>query len=420
MTDIGSFPHRLERNPYSDPREPQRDLRRERRRRSYGEEERRVLSLAAHRVAMAEVRAWPGYAPTPLRALPGLARRLGVDAVLYKDEGERFGLGAFKALGGAYAVSRLLVREVTRRTGAADVSSGELLGGAHRELAARITVACATAGNHGRGVAWGSELFGCRCVVFVPREVSGHRVRAIASHGADVVRVDGGYDEALGRLRDEAARRGWHVVSDKSMGPETETVARDVMQGYTVLVEEALGQLPGGRLPTHAFVQAGVGGLAAAVCAHFWERLGPERPLFVVVEAESADCLLRSARAGRPVTIEATLRTRMGGLACREPSPLAWRILRRGADFFLAVPDEASVEAMRSLAAGWDGDPAIVAGESGAAGAGGLLCVAGDASSRSALGLHAASRVLLIGTEGATDPAVYEEIVGLPPAEVAS
>jgi diaminopropionate ammonia-lyase len=178
-----------------------------------------------------------------------------------------------------------------------------------------------------------------------------------------------------------------------------------------VLAEEALAQLPAGERPTHLFLQAGVGGMAAAVAGHLWETLGEARPTVVVVEPARAACCYESARAGRPVSLEGDLDTLMACLSCGEPSLLAWEVLDAGADFFLTIPDEAALRAMRVLAKGAGGDPAVVAGESGAAGVAALLVAAESPELREALGLGGEARVLVIGTEGATDPEIYRRIV---------
>jgi diaminopropionate ammonia-lyase len=385
--------------------------------RPYGDAEREILSLERHSAARAEIRSWPGYAPTPLHPLRRLARELGLGSVWYKDEGPRFGLGSFKALGGPYGIGRLLGREVGARTGDATPLSLQLLKTHHREFLSRVTVTCASTGNHGRSLAWAAELLGCRCVIFVPGGISPGRAKAMASYGAEVVRVDGGYDEALCLARETAATEGWHVISDKSEGLATEQMGCDMMQGCTVLIAEVLEQLPEDSIPTHVFVPAGVGGLAGAVTAHLWEALGERRPAMVIVESVEADCLLQSARAGHPVILEGPLDTMTLGLACREPSPLAWSILRPGAHFFLAISDEASAKTMRRLAVG-DDDPSIAVGESGAASAAALICAATDPEAREALGLDSGSVAVVIATEGATDSIIYERIVGHAPGVV--
>jgi diaminopropionate ammonia-lyase len=367
----------------------------------YGARQRAVLNRAAFEHAQREIASWPGYAPTPLVQLPGLARKAGIAALAYKDESGRFGLGSFKALGGAYAV----LRQLQVRVG--DVPSTELRAGKHRERTAAITVTCATDGNHGRSVAWGARLFGCRCVIYIHETVSQGRADAIARYGAAVRRVPGNYDDAVRQAARDAAANGWIVVSDTSYEGYTD-IPRDVMQGYTVMADEALAQLR--SLPTHVFIQAGVGGLAAAVTGHLWETLGERRPRVVVVEPDRAACLFESAARGRAANIHGALDTMMAGLACGETSILAWEILEAGASDFLTVTDEAAAACMRLLATGVDGDPCVVAGESAVAGLAGLLGAV--ARLAKALGLDASSRVLLFGSEGDTDPALYESIVG--------
>jgi diaminopropionate ammonia-lyase len=377
-----------------------------------------IQSLSALADARREISGWPGFTPTPLRPLLGIARSAGVGAIYYKDEAGRFGLGSFKALGGAYAVLRLLRRLVHARTGE-ECSAADFAAGAHADLRSGITVACATDGNHGRSVAWGARTFGCRCVIYVHATVSANRCEAIAAYGAQVVRVAGNYDDAVRQVSADAAANGWHVVSDTSYEGYVD-IPRDVMQGYGLMADEALKQIPGGLLPTHVFVQGGVGGLAAAVCAYLWERMGASRPRFVVVEPDKADCLYRSAVAGHPVAVEGELDTIMAGLACGEVSLIAWDILKNGADAFMTVPDEAAADAMRLLAGGAHGDQPLVAGESAVAGLAGMQAAAADPGASATLGLDANSIVLVFGTEGATDPELYATIVGRPANEVAA
>ena len=235
------------------------------------------------------------------------------------------------------------------------------------------------------------------------------RAHAIADLGAEVRRVSGNYDDAVRKAANDAIGHGWHVVSDTSYEGYV-SVPRDVMQGYSVMVEEVLNQMEG--VPTHAFVQGGVGGLAAAVCAHFWQRFGERRPKCVVVEPDQADCLYRSAIAGEPTVVHGPLDTIMAGLACGEVSLLAWKILDSGADAFMTITDAAAAEAMRILADARFGDEPVVAGESAVAGFAGFLNAAGDAGGRASLSLGPDSVVLLFGTEGATDPEIYRQIVG--------
>lgn len=385
--------------------------------RAYGPSERAIISLPAFEDARAEIAAWPGYAPTPLRSLKGLAKAAGIDRLWYKDESTRFALGSFKALGGAYAVLRLLEREVSARAPGVPVSALDLVVGRYGKITRTVTVTTATDGNHGRSVAWGAQVFGAKAVIYVPACCSAGRRRAIEEYGARVVVVDGTYDDAVRRCAQDSAEHGWFVVSDTSYTGYMD-IPRDVMQGYTVMVEEAISQLPASERPTHVFVQSGVGALPAAVCGHLWETWGRQRPQFIVVEPHEADCLYRSGEAGRPVGVKGELHTVMAGLACGQPSLLAWAILERGADAFVTIPDDAAITTMKLLAAGEAGDRPLVAGESGVAGLAAVLCVAGDPDARAALGLAPDARVLVFGTEGATDPEVYEALTGLTPSAV--
>jgi diaminopropionate ammonia-lyase len=373
-----------------------------------------ILSLAAFAEAKREITSWPGYNPTPLRRLSRLAARAGLREILYKNEAERFGILSFKALGGAYAVFNVLQRHILA-TKQVTVSARDLASGRCSDLASRVTVTCATDGNHGRSVAWGARTFGCACVIYMPEVVSAGRSRAIEAYGAQVRRLPGTFDDAVRKAASDAAAQGWHVVSDTSADGSFEA-PRDVMQGYCLIADEALSQCAG--IPSHVFVQGGVGGLAAATCAYLWERCGTQRPRLIVVEPHAADCILRSVRAGRPTAVEGALDSIMGGLACGEVSPLAWQILDTGADACASIDDAAAAGCMRLLAEGRCGDAPIVAGESGVAGLAALLLACADPKARGELGLGGNSRVLVIGTEGATDPETWRAIVGRSPADV--
>ena len=353
----------------------------------------------------------PEHRPTPLLALPALARELGLGEIQVKDEGQRLGLCSFKALGGAYAVVRLALEEVGRRLDR-PVDVARWRSEVARLIAGGMTFCCATDGNHGRSVAQGAALIGAKAAIFVHAGVSAERVAAIAALGAEVIRARGGYDDAVVESARAAERSGWILVSDTSWeGYERPPLL--VMQGYTTIVAEALSQLA--RPPTHVFVQAGVGGLAAAAAAHFALRLGEARPTFVVVEPTTCASFARSARLGRSVDAEPGPPTVMAMLECRRNSLVAWRVLSRLADAFLTVEDEDAIAAMRRLARPLSDDPAIVAGESGAAGFAGMTRAASDPQDRAALGLDARSRVLIVNSEGATDRERYHSLVGAAP-----
>jgi diaminopropionate ammonia-lyase len=381
-----------------------------------GEEYRQVTSSPILpqdiQTARTEISSWPGYKPTPLHRLAGLANVAGVSELLYKDESYRFGLGSFKALGGAYAVLRFLQSHVARATGRVP-SSAELRAHQYIELTRELTVTAATDGNHGRSVAWGAKLFGCRSVIYVPRHCGKAREDAIERYGAEVKRTTLGYDETVGLCWEDARNQGWTVVSDTSWHGYEDTPAI-VMQGYTVMTSEVIERLGDTTIPTHVFVQAGVGGLAGSICAHFQRSWGVRRPRFIVVEPERAACLYASALAGNLTPAQVEVHTIMAGLDCGEPSLLAWRILSVGADFFVTVPDNVAPDCMKLLARPSYGDQPIVAGESAVAGLAAFLCIAGDPATRENLDLTSQSRVLVFGTEGDTAPSIYEEIVGCP------
>lgn len=354
------------------------------------------------------------HKPTPLQSLSGLAGQLGVASIHMKDEGFRLDLGSFKALGGSYAVIRLVLEEASRQFGK-PVDIGELDTAAVRRIAEGMTVGCATDGNHGKSVAAGAQLVGAKAAIFVHSGVSDERVAAIAQYGAEMIRIEGTYDDSVAAAERICKENGWIVVSDTSW-PGYERIPGLVMQGYTAMLREAVAALP--QAPTHVFMQAGVGGLAAAVAGYFDIVFGNARPRFVVVEPDRAACLFASARAGRLVKVDHDEPTIMAMLECYEPSLVAWRILARKADAFMTVSEEEAAETMRSLARPVAGDPAIVAGESGGAGLAGFLNAMKDSEKRDALGLDANSRIFVINTEGATDQARYEEIVGRAPAQV--
>lgn len=374
----------------------------------YGARRSEILGADALALAQRELTQWQGYAVTPLHSLPALAQAMGVASVHYKDEGSRFGLGSFKALGGAYAVACLLCRELGAQLDRT-LTTQDLLTPELRALCGGITVTCATDGNHGRSVAWGAQLFGCQCVIYIHATVSEGRKEAIAQYGAQVVRTAGNYDDAVRQADLDAKQYGRFVISDTSY-PGYMEVPRDVMQGYQLMVEEAAQQLP--ERPTHIFVQAGVGGLAAAVCGYFWERDAGDRPIYVVVEPDKADCLTQSAKAGQLTAVTGDIDTLMAGLACGEVSHLAWEILEKGTDAFCVIPDDAAVAAMRLLAHPLGNDPVIVAGESAVAGVAAAIAASQSDAARQTLGLNADSRILFFGSEAATDPALYEQLVG--------
>ena len=334
--------------------------------------------------AQAAIANWQGYAPTSLHDLAPLAQAIGVSKLYYKDESARFGLGSFKALGGAYAVEKLM---------------------AGRD-ASQVTVATATDGNHGRSVAWGAQQAGCKCVIYIHAEVSQGRADAMAAYGAKIIRVDGDYDLSVRQCAEDSAKHGYEIISDTTWEGYMD-VPRYVMAGYTMMVREIKAQA---EPPTHVILQAGVGGLAAAITAALWQDLGVHMPKVIIVEAGFAPCIIASARSGSAETVHISEETIMAGLSCGEASPLAWEILKQRANHFVTIADTAVPTGMRLLASG-DAGPKIEAGECGMPGIIALAGIMKDDVMRQATGLDENSRVLVFGCEGATDPKIYNKII---------
>ena len=385
----------------------------------YPETLRAVLCLARTQENRRWLAGWRGLArtATPLVALPDLAHRLGVAQVSVKDESVRSPLASFKALGAPIA----LVRQLLRLHPGLDPAA--VLSGRYAAQLQGYTVVSATDGNHGRALAAAAQDAGCACVIVLHAHVSAEREQAIARFGARIVRIAGNYDESVHEAARLAAANGWQVVSDTSYAGY-EDIPRDVMQGYGTIAAELIEQTgaqagqPGAF--THVFLQGGVGGLAAGVAATLWEYQGAARPCCIVVEPAQADCLMQSALQGRPARATGSVDSVMAGLACGDTSPLAWRFLDTGIDHFLTVEDGAAIAAMRTLAAGSAQDVPIVAGESGAAGLAALQVLQSDPALAAQAGLDAQARVLLINSEGATAPQVYQELVGEAAASVAA
>lgn len=348
---------------------------------------------------------------TALISLTSLADHLNIAQLSIKDESTRLGLGSFKAMGGAYAVVDLILSEASRRLGR-KIDFNEMHSPAVRDIAKTITVGCATDGNHGKSVAAGAKIIGANAAIFVHSGVTDERVNAIAQYGATMIRVDGTYDDSVSESERVCRERNWQLVSDTSW-PGYETIPSVVMQGYTRMLREAMDQM--GEIPTHVFVQAGVGGLAAAVSGFFSVVYGDKKPTIICVEPNLAACIFESAKVGRPIKIHHDEPTIMAMLECYEPSMVAWRIIERTIDGFCTVTDEEAKTAIRTLADPIGHDQPIVAGESGAAGLAGLINVLADPEAKHQMGLGRQSRVMLINTEFATDRDRYEAIVGKSP-----
>jgi diaminopropionate ammonia-lyase len=335
-----------------------------------------ILSLEGFKLANNEITSWDNYKPTPLHSFDDMAKETGVSSIFYKDEYPRFSLKSFKALGGAY-----------------------------KDHTSKLTVCCATDGNHGRSVAWGAQQFGCNCEIYIHRNVSSGREKAIAKYGAIVNRIQGNYDDSVRIAAEVADANGYTVVSDTSYEGYTD-IPKDVMQGYTVMVDEAMKQM--NDTPTHVFLQGGVGGFPAAVVSFLQESLECP-PIFIVVEPVNADCLFQSALNGEPTAVHGELDTIMAGLACGEVSVLAWKILQSHVPHFMSITDESIPKAMQLLA---NRETPIIAGESAITGLAGFLIACNDANLKSKLMINENSKVLFFGTEGDTDEEMYEQLVG--------
>ena len=357
----------------------------------------------------------PGYRISPLKGLTNLAERLGLGGIWVKDESARLNLRSFKVLGGSYAIYQL-IRE---RLGITDreLSFSDLTHGDLRDRLGDLTFAAATDGNHGRGVAWSAAQMGFKSVIYVHKLTSPARIQAIQQNGAKVVIIDGTYDDAVRQVNEDAQKHGWQVVSDTAW-EGYEDIPRWVMQGYTTMLSEAQEQLAAQGIvkPTHIFVQAGVGSLAAATLGFYANLFGEERPYGVVVEPTKAACLYLSAKIadGNPHNFDGELDTIMAGLACGEPNPLAWQVLQQVADIFAICPDYVAAKGMRVYGVPLAGDPFIVSGESGAVTLGALMYTmeyAGAHGLRQRLNLGLDSQVLLINSEGNTSPDDFRHVV---------
>ena len=354
---------------------------------------------------------FPMYKETPLADLTHTAKQLGLGSVFVKDESFRFGLNAFKALGGSYAIGRY----IADRLGISEeeMSYRQLISPKNTARTGPLTFVTATDGNHGRGVAWTARLLGQRSVVYLPKGSTAPRLESIRSEGAEASITDLNYDDAVRLANRMAEENGWIIVQDTAW-PGYEEIPRRIMQGYGTMGFEAAGQL--GRRPTHIFLQAGVGSMAASIAGLFTSMYGDDRPVITIVEPAKADCLFRTAAArdGRIHTVTGDMDTIMAGLACGEPCTIGWEILRHYADFFISCPDETTITGMRMLAAPCEGDDPVVSGESGAVTFGALAKIMTDPalrSAREALQLGEDSCVLLFSTEGNTDPERYASLV---------
>lgn len=356
------------------------------------------------------------YSPTPLTALPGLAAHLGLGALYIKDESHRFGLNAFKVLGGSYAIGNILAQRLGQPL--ADLSFGQLASPAVRQKVGTLTFVTATDGNHGRGVAWTARRLGHRAVVYMPKGSAAERLENIRALGAEASITDMNYDDTACFARTQAEKHGWVTVQDTAW-PGYEQIPTWIMQGYTTMALETVEQLTRADAPppTHVFLQAGVGALAGGITGFFADLYGSEgRPIITIVEPDRAACIFKTAQAGDGGlhAVTGNLDTIMAGLACGVPCSVGWRVMQDHADNFISCPDEVAAKGMRVLGSPLPGDPRVVSGESGAATLGLVAQVMQDpglAWLREQLRLDGGSRVLCFSTEGDTDRENYRRIV---------
>lgn len=355
------------------------------------------------------------YSVTPLRNLSRLACYLGVSGIYVKDESYRFGLNAFKVLGGAYAIGKYLADRLGMKI--ENLSFDFLKSKEMKERLGEITFISATDGNHGRGIAWAAQQLGQKAVIYMPKGSSLIRLHHITSTGAEGYITDMNYDECVRLCAEKAKENGWIVVQDTAWEGYQE-IPTWIMQGYATMALEAMDQLKewGIDKPTHIFLQAGVGSYAAAIQGLFSSIYGEERPYTAVVEPEKASCLYLSALAddGNPRHVTGQMDTIMAGLACGEPNPIAWNILKDCADMFISCPDYVAAKGMRILGNPLGDDARIISGESGAVTTGILSFLMTDhrlEEAKKLLRLDRDSKILLINTEGDTDPDNYRRIV---------
>jgi diaminopropionate ammonia-lyase len=356
----------------------------------------------------------PGYEETPLANLSHLAAYLGIKGFFIKDESFRFGLNAFKVLGGSYAIARYIADRLGKDI--AEMGYEEMVSDGIKEKLGDLTFYTATDGNHGRGVAWAANRLRQKSVVLMPKGSSQARLENILKEGAEASITDLNYDDAVRLASARAAKDPRGVVVQDTAWEGYEKIPGWIMQGYGSMSYETRRQLQeaGVERPTHIFVQAGVGSLAGSVTGFFANLFPGDCPIITVVEASAADCLYISALTGKLVSVGGNLSTIMAGLACGEGNTISWEILKNHARFFVSAPDWVAARGMRVLGVPLKGDPKVISGESGAVTAGlafTLLRHDTHQDLRDALGLNADSVVLLFSTEGNTDPEKFRDVV---------
>jgi len=355
-------------------------------------------------------RSLPYYNEAPLKSLSSAAEKYGVGAILVKDESTRFGLNAFKGLGGSYAIFRILCDYfgMDHETSVYE----DFLDSDIRKQCEKIVFVTATDGNHGKGIAWAASLFGCKSHVLMPKGSAESRKHAIENAGASSVLItELNYDKTVALAKKLAKENGWILVQDTSWEGYEET-PRHIIEGYLTMAQEILGQM-GGKKPTHVFLQAGVGAMAGGITGYLMDIFKDDPPIITVAEPETVACVYLSVETadGRPHSVEGDPETIMAGLNCGTPCSITWPVLRDAVSFYCACDDCITERGMRAYAFPEHGDPAVVSGESGAVTYGLLLELLKDRELRNIWNIDENSTILLINTEGATDPVNYEKIL---------
>ncbi len=327
---------------------------------------------------------WDGYGSTPLLELNKLSKELNLNKIYYKDESKRFNLKSFKALGGAYAVEK--------------VAKGNK----------NITVSTATAGNHGRSVAWGAKRLGLKCKIFISENVSDERGKAMQDLGADVIKVKGNYENSLLECIRQSIENSWQIVQDVAW-KDYILVPTLTMAGYSVMMKEIVDQIHNEEI-THIYLQAGVGGMAGAMVAGVARYL-KNIPKMIVIEPDSAACVMESIKTGKIEKVNITKESLMGGMSCGEPSLVPWQILKKSVNNCMSLPDDDIGKAMKLFANASFGDDKIIAGENSAPGVISLIASCNDENIKNKLNINSKSNILLIGCEGDTDQEMYQKLI---------
>ena len=334
--------------------------------------------------AFSSIKKWKGYSPTPLINLDKLSKELNLKNILYKDESKRFNLKSFKALGGAYAVEK--------------ISKGNK----------DIIVSTATAGNHGRSVAWGAQRLGLKCKIFISEFVSDARGQAMANLGAEVIKVKGNYEKSLIECIRQSTENNWQIVQDVAW-ENYSLIPKYTMAGYSVMMKEISNQIENNQI-THMILQAGVGGMAGAMIAGVARYL-KNVPIIIVVEPDSAACVLESIKTGKIEKIDIKRESLMGGMSCGEVSLVPWKIIKNSVKYCISLPDDDIAKTMRLLGNASFSDEKIVAGENSAPGVISLIASCEDEKIKDKFKLDKDSNILLIGCEGDTDKEMYQKLV---------